>query len=175
MPVHVEYRYDPQADELVLHRDTVHIDFQDGSCVVRSREDQAEKLVKVDRPQDEVAIPAPVGIPDKPSKAKQKVVSPKDPLDTKKAKTSTNVGRKPTLSGKSPPDDLFGSTGSYSKNSQIAPQPQVKSPTKTADDTQAQTSLPQQAPNQAPRDEGSMSQQAPNQAEGQAPMQRQKK
>jgi predicted Ser/Thr protein kinase len=110
VPVHVEYRYDAEADVLELRRETVTIDFHDGGCVVRARHVDTDLLVHVDRPVDEREIAPPVGLPPKHI-SKQKMVVPKDPqaeldkqleLDkaTKVTKpvTTSNVGKKSSVS-----------------------------------------------------------------------------
>ncbi|HEY5944530.1 MAG TPA: serine/threonine-protein kinase [Kofleriaceae bacterium] len=65
VPVHVEYHYDPTTDVLEQLREKVKIGFEDGSCVVESREIEPTKLARVDKVADTVEIPAPVGKPDK--------------------------------------------------------------------------------------------------------------
>jgi hypothetical protein len=71
VPVHVEYRYDPEHDVLELHRDTVKIDLQDGSCIVRSRKVEPTRLARVDdQGHDTVEIPAPAWATNGPKQEK---------------------------------------------------------------------------------------------------------
>jgi hypothetical protein len=156
VPVHVEYRYDPQEDVLELRREKVSIDMHAGSCVVRKRHVETDLLVHVDRARDEVEISAPVGVPIQKPTTKQKKVLPKDPqaeLDKKRkleeakklaSAKKQNVVQKPTA----PDNDPFTSTASknndFSKNSQIAPEPQVSAPMPNAEPQLQQQAVPQQ-------------------------------
>ena len=74
-PVRVEYRYDARADQLVLARPSVDVDFVGGHCVPHARSTESLALVRVDGapPDERVHLPAPVGTP-KP--APKKVAPP---------------------------------------------------------------------------------------------------
>ncbi|HTL37983.1 MAG TPA: serine/threonine-protein kinase [Kofleriaceae bacterium] len=169
VPVHVEYRYDPQEDVLEQRREHVVIDFTAGTCVVRDRNIESDLLVHVDRAEHEVDISAPVGLPAKTDRTPQKKkVLPKDPqveLDQKqkeekvkkyeaaknaeaaknvKPTPKSNVGSKQAVSDINDKPFDAPATKKGSSYSQIAPQPQVNAPTSTAEPEQ-------QAPQQAPQ------------------------
>jgi tRNA A-37 threonylcarbamoyl transferase component Bud32 len=64
VPVRVEYVYDPKADTLTVRPESVDTGFQDGRCVVESRElVQPIALVRADRSGEVRTSHAPVGIP----------------------------------------------------------------------------------------------------------------
>jgi tRNA A-37 threonylcarbamoyl transferase component Bud32 len=164
VPVHVEYRYDPKEDVLELRREKVNIDFDHGSCVVRSRNIDSDLLVHVDRANDEVEISAPVGMPQKPtSKTNQKKVLPLDPQteldkkrkleEAKKLKAAKNassadpfdVGDKTAVSDKNADAPIVKTpTKGKASYSQIAPEPQLNAPTSTAEPEQQQAAPPPQ-------------------------------
>jgi tRNA A-37 threonylcarbamoyl transferase component Bud32 len=161
VPVHVEYRYDPNGDVLEQRAEKVKIDLTDGSCVVRSRNIESDLLVHVDHAQDEVEISAPVGVPQVPQKNPKKKVLPKDPqaqLDEQKklevakklqGTKNTKPTAKPNVGGKQAVSDNNADPfdgGKPSKSySQIAPQPQINAPMPNAEPSQQ--SVPQQQKN----------------------------
>jgi serine/threonine-protein kinase len=63
VPVHVEYRYDPQTDELQLLQPHVDIDIVDGHCVARAQAVTTNVLKRADGVHDSVHHDAPVGKP----------------------------------------------------------------------------------------------------------------
>jgi serine/threonine-protein kinase len=73
VPVHVEYRYDPARDALVLRREIVDLDFADGRCVVRARRIDARPATRADAARDTVEIRAPAGPPLKLGKQVKRV------------------------------------------------------------------------------------------------------
>ena len=76
VPVHVEYRYDPAKDALVLRREIVDLDFTDGRCVVHARRVDDKPVARADATTDTIAMPAPAGPPQQPVKP-VKPVKPK--------------------------------------------------------------------------------------------------
>jgi hypothetical protein len=109
LAVHVEYRYDPDADTLELHRDRVKVDLVDGHCIVRSHDPETSALVRVDEPRETHELAPPAGLPPanaKPtSKKLQTVKKPSKviPFDT--------VGKKPpspyTNTKQAPVENIF--------------------------------------------------------------------
>jgi tRNA A-37 threonylcarbamoyl transferase component Bud32 len=57
--VHVEYRYDPDANALELRREVAAIGFAGGHCVVNERRTEASELVRADGERDVHETPAP--------------------------------------------------------------------------------------------------------------------
>jgi serine/threonine-protein kinase len=74
VPVHLEYRYDPHDDSLVLSRPEVTIDIVDGHCVQRGHRDLIEHLDRVDAAHEPLVHHAPAGPKPRVSK-KPRVVS----------------------------------------------------------------------------------------------------
>ncbi|HTR50973.1 MAG TPA: serine/threonine-protein kinase [Kofleriaceae bacterium] len=68
VPVHVEYRYDPAKDALVLRREVVELDLADGHCVVHARRVDEAPVARADAPTDTVVLPSPAGSPPKAQK-----------------------------------------------------------------------------------------------------------
>ncbi len=144
VPVHVEYRYNPSSDVLEQHRDKVKISFHDGSCVVQSRDVEPTTLTRVDRPVDEVEIPAPVGVvklaPSAPRKTvakKTKAIAPVQNAPAQQqnapAQEQKNVGKKPQQSytkATTPPPAATATA----QQPQILPQPSA--PPINAEDSQ---------------------------------------
>jgi serine/threonine protein kinase len=158
VPVHVEYRYDPSRDVLEQRREKVKISFQDGSCVVASREVEPTTLARVDQSADDIVISAPVGRVEQPVKrppvktVQKQAKAPVDPkaslkqqklaeqklLEDKK-KTAAQSNAAPTK-GKAP-EKPFTKVNEAQVNqpppqSQIVPEPQAPPPQLNAEDNQ---------------------------------------
>jgi tRNA A-37 threonylcarbamoyl transferase component Bud32 len=165
VPVRVEYRYDPASDVLEQHRDKVKISFQDGSCVVASREVEPTTLARVGQSGDDVEIPAPVGRvepvkqpPTKKTVPKQAKPAPDPKTSLKQQKVEEQkllAGKKqaaaqrntPPTKGKSKEDPFTKLSGAGSgvnqppPPSQIAPEPQANVPPVNAEDNQQQAPI----------------------------------
>ncbi len=154
VPVRVEYEYDPQRDALEVRPENVETGFQNGRCVVHSRELVAAiPLVRADRTADTRLGHAPVGTPiDAPSlrrtgdglandtldnafDVKQKTVAPtstdrSDPaLDKKLQLLKQQEAKKKKLAKPTTkPADLKLNDLSGSKDSNAAPPKQSKAP-----------------------------------------------
>jgi tRNA A-37 threonylcarbamoyl transferase component Bud32 len=152
--VRVEYRYDPTSDLLEQRREKVKISFQDGSCVVASREIEPTTLARVGASADDVEIPAPVGHVEKPVKPppaktvpKVKTAAPQQKADEQKLleqqkKSAAQQKKAPPTKGK-PQEDPFTKLNEQGSQvnqpappSQIVPEPQAPAPQVNAEDNQ---------------------------------------
>ena len=128
---HVEYRYDPAADTLELHKDKVKIDFANGHCVVHSHDPETSALARVDNARDSDVVEPPAGKVLVKKAPPAKTVVPKKqtaviPLET--------TGKKPpspyTNTKSAPTDNIFQNDSQQAQNAppqQAMPQPQAQS------------------------------------------------
>jgi hypothetical protein len=144
LAVHVEYRYDADADALALRRDLVKIDFVDGHCVVRSHEPETTALVRVDQPHDTNVLAPPAGLPAQKPRAVTKTLKKQPkvlPLDVAKSRPFDAPGKAPpsqfTNTKQQAVDNIYQGDSQQAAN---APGPQVNAPVQ----------VPPQAPQQAP-------------------------
>ena len=135
LAVHVEYRYDPEADTLELRKDKLVVDLVSGHCVVRSHDPEVSQLARVDQAHETHVLEPPAGkAPDLtksdvkkpiPKKLSKKVV----PLDPQ---TSFNtVGKKlppPVNTKQAPVDNIFQANDSQQAQNAPAPQAQPQAP-----------------------------------------------
>jgi tRNA A-37 threonylcarbamoyl transferase component Bud32 len=146
--VRVEYHYDPATDVLEQRREKVKIGFQDGSCVIASREIEPTTLARVGASVDDVEIPAPVGHLDKPVKRPPAKTVPKQgkarppqqkPVEVQKKAAQQNAA---PPKAKTEPASQLGDVGAQanqpppSQQSQILPQPQASAPPPNAEQLQ---------------------------------------
>jgi len=136
LSVHVEYRYDPDADQLALRKDKLVVDFVDGHCVVRSHDPDTSQLGRVDQAHENHVIVPPAGqapkldvkpIPKKPSQKLSKKVVPLDPqtpFNSVSKQTPRTVNTKQQAV-----DNVFqGGDGQQAQNAPAQPQPQQAPP-----------------------------------------------
>jgi hypothetical protein len=149
--VRVEYHYNPAHDVLEQLREKVKIGFQDGRCVVASREIEPTTLSRVGAVGDEVEIPAPVGHLEKPVKQPTTKTVTKAPPQQKaaaeqKKKLAAQRNAVPTKASKTldDPSSKRNDLGSQGKpqapepTSQVLPEPQAPPPQVNAEDQQQQ-------------------------------------